>query len=223
MKIVGKAALAMLAALPLMSHAHGPSDALGRAAEQLDALLVNAPQTFQSVNMVDLTQNPVAPAEGAAFLYRSKSRLHAQVMLSDLIPGHAYTVWWMIYNKPKLCAASPCAPGPDFATGRAAVFFASGVIASSGGAAGEGGVANFAFDTDAGGAPTGAFDTHAGPESGLTAGSGFTAEVHLLMIDHGVPTASFENVPGTWPWELSHPRPPGEADVRAALFPATSP
>ena len=174
-----------------------------------------APQTFQSTNMADVSKGkPFTPADGAAFLVRSKNRLEARVMLADLVPGHAHTIWWIIFNEPSECSTHPCTPGPDFGPGRAAVFFGTGVIAAAGG---KGGVVNATIDTKAGGPPMGAVHA-AGPEPGLTAGNGFRAEVHLLMIEHGVPKTGFPNVPGNWAFELSHPRPPGTADVRGALF-----
>ena len=199
-------------------------DAVTRAAEQMDAVLAATPMTLQTASMVDLTQQPPAAAQGAAFLTRAKSRLRAQVMLADLIPGHAYTVWWLIFNNPAGCSATPCTPGPDFGTGRAAIHFATGAIASAGGGVGgDGGVVNATFETDVGGPPAGAVVIPDGPENGLTPGNGFAAEVHLLMLDHGVPNADLGGGPGTWPVELSTPLPPGVADVRAVFFAPTAP
>ena len=180
-----------------------------------------APRTFQSTNMADISKGaPFTPADGAAFLVRSKDRLEARVMLADLVPGDAHTIWWIIFNEPSACSTHPCTPGPDFGPGRAALFFGTGVIAAAGG---KGGVVNVTFDTQAGGPPKGAVVIPDAPELGLKAGHGFKAEVHLLMIDHGVPTAGFPNVPGSWAFEMSHPRPPGTADVRGALFPPMAP
>lgn len=175
-----------------------------------------ATQTFQSTNMADVSKGkPFTPADGAAFLVRSGSRLEARVMLSDLVAGHAHTIWWMIFNDPSACSTHPCSPGADFGPGRAAVFFGTGVIAAAGG---KSGVVNVTMDTKVGGPPMGAVAIPSAPESGLTAGNGFKAEVHLLMLDHGVPTAGFPNVPGSWAFELTHPLPPHVADVRGAVF-----
>ena len=55
-------------------------------------------RTFQSANMANVESKPFTPANGAAFLTRSENELQGRVMLADLIPGHAYTVWWMIFN-----------------------------------------------------------------------------------------------------------------------------
>ena len=182
----------------------------------------HAVRTFQSANMANIANGmPFTPAKGAAFLTRSKNELQGRVMLADLIPGHAYTIWWMISNQPKSCSTHPCTPGADFGPGDAAVYHASGVIAASDG--GEGGVANASFETSDGGPPTGAFVVPGLPAPGLKHDHGLTAEVHFLMIDHGVPTAGFPNVPGSWAFELTHPLPPGTHDVRAAAFMATAP
>jgi len=179
-------------------------------------------RTFQSVNMANIANGmPFTPAKGAAFLTRSKNELQGRVMLADLIPGHAYTIWWFIFNQPKSCSTHPCTPGADFGPGDAAVYHATGVIAASDG--GEGGVANVSFETSDGGPPTGAFVVPGLPAAGLKHDHGLKAEVHFLMIDHGVPTAGFPNVPGSWAFELTHPLPPGTHDVRAAAFLATAP
>lgn len=178
---------------------------------------VPAPPTFQSTNMADVSKGqPFTAADGAAFLVRSKNRLEARVMLADLVAGHAHTIWWIIFNNPSGCSTHPCTPGPDFGPGRAALFFGTGVIAAAGGQGG--GVVNVTFETQAGGPPKGAVVIPDAPEAGLKAGHGFSAEVHLLMIDHGVPKDGFANVPGSWAFEMSHPRPPNTADVRGALF-----
>ena len=175
-----------------------------------------ARRTFQSSAIADISKGqPFTPAAGAAFLVRSRSHLQARLMVADLIAGDAYTVWWMVFDKPSACSTHPCTPGVDFGPGHAAVFFGTGVIAAAGG---KGGVVNVVFDTQAGGPPTGAVVLIPGPEIGLRAGRGFATEVHLLMIDHGVPTADFLSNPGTWAFELTHPIPPGQADVRAVAF-----
>ena len=182
----------------------------------------HAVRTFQSANMANVANGmPFTPANGAAFLTRSKNELQGRVMLADLIPGHAYTIWWFIFNQPENCSTHPCTPGADFGPGDASVYHASGVIAAGDGSAG--GVANVSFETSDGGPPAGAFLVPGTSAGGLKHNNGLKAEVHFLMIDHGVPTAGFPNVPGSWAFELTHPLPPGTHDVRAAAFMATAP
>ncbi|SRR5258708_5965365 len=179
-------------------------------------------RTFQSANMADVSKGmPFTAAKGAAYLIRSANELQGRVMLADLIPGHGYTIWWFFFNEPTHCSTSPCTPGADFGPGDAGVHYASAVIAGSDGAGG--GVANVSFETRDGAPPTGEFVVPDLPEVGLKHDHGFKAEVHFLMIDHGVPAAGFPNVAGSWAFELTHPLPPGATDVRAAPFKPTAP
>lgn len=174
-------------------------------------------RTFQIENLANISKGmPFTPANGAAYLVRSKNELQGRIMVADLNAGHAYTVWWFIFNEPKKCSTSPCTPGVDFGPADAAVYYANGVIAAG---VGEGnGVANVSFETREGGPPTGAFEVPGVPAVGLRHNNGLKAEVHFLMIDHGVPTAGFPYVPKSWAYELSIPLPPMVADVRAAAF-----
>jgi len=47
---------------------------------------------------------------GGAFstLVRSDDAILMHVSTSDLDPGAAYTVWWVIFNNPEECATTPC-------------------------------------------------------------------------------------------------------------------
>ncbi|MGH7820229.1 MAG: hypothetical protein ACREQ9_10680 [Candidatus Binatia bacterium] len=93
---------------------------------------------------------------------------------SELKPGHAYTVWWVIINEPSACASSPCASSDVlFNTGavEAEVGYAAGHVV------GESGDASFSAYLPTGDVPGGWF------------GNAFTnplgAEIHLVLNDHG--------------------------------------
>lgn len=101
-------------------------------------------------------------------------------MAADLEPGHAYTFWWIIFNKPQMCAQSPCTLADRTAAG-GATLYASGAVASVGGT-------NVSFSTDSGGPPEGAPFNAALPSPGLMENHGFRAEVHIVLVDHGVPS-----------------------------------
>lgn len=204
-RILIRSALIAVAFAPMVAMAGGSGDDSDR------------PPTFQSANMANVENGmPFSAASGAAYLIRSKNELRGRVMLADLNPGHAYTIWWIIFNEPSGCSTHPCTPGVDFAAGDAAIHYASSVIAASDG--NSGGVANVSFETRDGAPPTGEFVVPGLPEVGLKHNHGFKAEVHILMIDHSVPAAGFPNVPGSWAFELTHPLPPGTHDVRGAAF-----
>lgn len=187
-----------------------------RRAEALERALASKPEVFQFTNLNDISADPVVAAAGGAFLIRSKNGVTARVMAADLEPGHAYTFWWLFFNKPSKCAQKPCSPA-DFMAARGAVHYGSGAVA---GAAGE---ANVTFSATSGGPPEGAAFNPNLPERGLVKNRGFTAEIHLVLIDHGIPdlpdlSSDEPNVPGTWAWELTHALPPGPTWVRGAVF-----
>lgn len=196
--------------------AHGSRDHAARLAERLERALVAKRQTFQFTHLRNITVDPAMAAAGGAFLIRSKNGLTAQVMAADLEPGHAYTFWWIIFNKPHLCAQAPCALS-DRPTAGGATLYASGVVA------GDNGTANVSFSTTSGGPPEGAEFAPALPAPGLMTNRGFRAEVHIVLIDHGIPTlpdltSSEPDVPGTWAWELTHSLPFGPTWARAVIF-----
>jgi len=215
-KLLWSTAALAACATSLPAAAHDSHDFAARLAESLEKSLAANPQTFQFTNMRSFTTG--IGTVGGAFLVRSKNGLTGQVMSGDLVPGHAYTVWWIIFNKPTRCAQTPCGAA-DFPNADAAIFFASGAIASVG--VNGDGVVNAAFSTTSGGPPAGAAFNPTMPQSSLLPDNGFKAEVHLVIADHGVPTANTSgptpDVAGTWGFELTHGIPP-TAWVRAAIF-----
>ncbi len=188
-----------------------------REAEAAAALLARTPEKFQFTNVRDISIGIDAAAEGGAYLVRERNRITARMMLADLQPGHAYTFWWIFFNRPGLCASTPCAD-TDLMASKGAIHFGAGGIASGNG------VLNVSFSTQPFGPPTGAVLNPNLPRPGLMFDNGFKAEVHLVVVDHGIPTRADFNSdmpdgPGTWGWELTHALPPGPTWVRAAVFP----
>jgi hypothetical protein len=191
-------------------------NAFARFAEFLERVLASNPDTFQFTNLRNITVSPPVGAAGGASLVRSKNGLAARVMAADLTPGHAYTFWWIIFNHPEKCAQLPC-QATDLINASGAIHYGSGAVASSDGAA------NVSFSTTSGGPPEGAIGNPSLPERGLMRDRGFAASIHLVIVDHGVPTVAdlasgSPDAPGTWGWELTHPKPPGPAWVRVAVF-----
>lgn len=212
--LVGAVTAGVLAALPASALATGNGPEV--RAEALERALAALPRTFQYTNLVDITTapNPPGPADGAAYLIRSKNGLSAKIMAADLEPGHPYTVWWIIFNKPYQCATTPCT-GADLMNVDGAVHYATG------GVAGDGGALNLYFSTTSGGPPEGAFFNPTLPKNSLTKNRGFKAEIHLVMVDHHDPDAltTGPDGPGSWAFELTHPLPNNTTNwVRAAIF-----
>lgn len=98
---------------------------------------------------------------------------------ANLNPGNAYTIWFVVINNPDACAASPCS-GPDIILNPATE---SQVTYGAGNIAGGSGLASFA----------GAF--RAGPIAGWLPGGSLddpmTAEIHLVLNDHGPALAEY--------------------------------
>ncbi len=186
-----------------------------RAAEALERTLAALPRTFHFTNLLDITTdpNPPGPAEGAVYLIRSKNGLYAHLMAAGLEPGHAYTVWWIFFNRPGNCATTPCSAA-DLMTAGGAIHYATG------GVAGGTGELNLSFSTTSGGPPEGAVFNPTLPKTSLSKNNGFKAAVHLVLVDHHDPAALTEGLdPGSWAWELTHPLPKNATNwVRSAIF-----
>ena len=86
---------------------------------------------------VDIVDESLTNVVGSSTLLRQKDGVSAQFKTSTLIPGHAYTLWWVIWNKPENCAG---APGPclesDFGIAdqvEVEILYASGQVVGSNG------------------------------------------------------------------------------------------
>lgn len=168
------------------------------------------PSHLQRADLIDFDSGELR--DGAALLLRRRNELWASVRAGDLDPDAAYTVWWVIFNQPHACAASPCT-GNDLGARavRGAVFYATGFVT------GDDGVANVDAHLRAGPLPEGVehIDLENGFTPGLRRNNGLHAEVHLVIRAHG------RRVPGLVATQIGT----GEfddcevcADQRAAVF-----
>lgn len=189
-RIISNPVLSVAGALLLLA----PSPA--SAAQEAESR--RAAATVEALRMISGGAD-VGPALGGATLTRDKRSVHASIHAADLEPGHVYTVWWIIFNKPSACLSVPCSSAEEAdnpASGRS-VLWATGFIA------GAKGIANVSFRLDRRATP------------GLVvAGDGLTnvkrAEIHVALVDHGPPD------PDTIVEEMSTP---GPASRAAVFFP----
>ena len=165
------------------------------------AALANPPARTTTVNVVDIATQ--MPANGAARLLRERDRLSARLVTTGLQPGAGYTIWWIVFNRPQRCQTTPCAD-TDLGLADGAVFFGQSVVADSAGGA------SASLKVKSGRLPAGTFINPSFRDR-LLRGRGFRAEVHLVVVNHGIPSA------GDWAMELSSPRPP-EFWEQAAIF-----
>lgn len=175
---------------------------------------------YQSTDMVALDTGAM---EGAAWLVRTKNRLHGRVMVNVATAGEAYTVWWVVFNNPEKCIYVPCTVGANPlddllnpAVG-VSIFSATGAISAANGAEeGSLGVINLDMTTIGGQYPEGLFvlEWVDGTPFGdrMRRNNGFGAEVHLVVDRHPAFT--------TWAEELTTTNWGPNSNHRAAVFPA---
>lgn len=111
-------------------------------------------------------------------LTRTARGAMATMDLAEIRPGHAFTLWWMVFNNPEACSARPCPPealgnpdtGPSFfGTGGGRVSDAFGHVRLEAGVVAGAGLPNDVDEAFFG--------------EGLTAP--LTAEIQLVVRDHG--------------------------------------
>jgi hypothetical protein len=112
--------------------------------------------------------------DATAQLVRTENGISYSIRTEKLNPGHAYTVWVVVINNPAACTASPCS-GPDIVLNpatRSQITYGTGHVVGAKGEAGFGGHLK-----------RGAIANGWLPDPGLE--DPFTADVHLVLNDHG--------------------------------------
>ncbi len=131
--------------------------------------------TFQTSNGFNLNGYN---ASTAGTMVRTKQSVTANLALSNLETNSAYTVWWIVFNKPENCthpiAISSSACGEEDVPD--AVFNAAGFVT------GNNGNANITVRLNAGKLPIGLQVLKPGM---LKRGKGFKAEFHMVISTHG--------------------------------------
>lgn len=120
---------------------------------------------------------------GTSYLKRNGNGLTATVVCDALIPGHTYTLWWVIWNNPNQCiGGGPCGL-PDFPNAenvQVELLYASGVVA------GKSGKATFSAHLKEGDVEGSVNDLFNLPGyGGLQIGNQNGAEVHMVIRSHG--------------------------------------
>lgn len=138
-----------------------------------------------SAKMVKTTSDVINPileeVTGTSVLRRTKNGLTINYKSNELMPGHAYTMWWVIFNNPEACATQPCSMD-DFMNEEVKTVLLYG----AGHLVGQSGKGNFSSHIKVGD-DTGSINELLGlPEvDGLMEGNAFTAEVHMILRSHG--------------------------------------
>jgi hypothetical protein len=142
---------------------------------QMQTAVAGGPAAVQHTDVAWHMQSGAGPVEGAwGRLVRNDSGATFTFHARDLMPGHVYTIWFVVVNNPAACASSPCTPADVILNSEAVE---SDVIYGAGHVAGQSG--------------NGTFGGHlpADDWSGSWFGNGFAnprgAEIHLVLNDHG--------------------------------------
>ncbi|MDX1615107.1 MAG: hypothetical protein R3300_12415 [Candidatus Promineifilaceae bacterium] len=143
----------------------------------LSVAAASGPADHYSTVAEDISDlNNISPIPGSsAHLVTNDRGATLQVNTSGLTPGHALTVWWVIFNYPENCTGGECGlddafPPPGNVEAGASVSFAAGHVI------GDDGQGNFGAHISVGG--------DAAPWTvGLLEPR--TAEVHFVLRDHG--------------------------------------
>jgi len=140
----------------------------------------------------DTSQPPGNEVAGAkSTLIRTDHSVIGMMRTSQLRPGHAYTVWWVVFNNPNACTPAEGGCGVDDVVG---VVMSGGqtnpagigVLYATGGLSSHDGRLNFAARLDEGDASgcvrVPPLSAACGPLRDASA-----AEIHMVLHDHGPP------------------------------------
>jgi hypothetical protein len=153
----------------------GPESALSPISDAgLAASVQAATHTTAAVVTHPSLGAPVPIPGASASLMRNDNGVRYLLQTADLVPGHAYTVWWVKIDAPENCAGTPCS-GADVLGKVEGV--SSNVAYAAGHVAGGSGKGSFAGAFSTGPVPGGWYDNEFMNPRG--------AEIHLVVMDHG--------------------------------------
>jgi hypothetical protein len=141
-------------------------------------------KSYFSFSLSDI-ENPILDQiTGRSLLIRGRRGIFARYRSNNLIPGHVYTLWWVIWNNPENCAIPGECNDPDFATpgevGVDVLFAGSGLVV---GANGKGTFYALLRAGDDSESINDLFELP--PAGGLQKGNTFSSEVHMVLRSHG--------------------------------------
>jgi hypothetical protein len=133
-------------------------------------------------SQVDIINAINGQVEGESTLHRSKNGLTVNYHATDLTPGYAYTLWWVIWNRPDLCGTENQCAVTDFLDPDVEV----DVLYAAGHVIGASGKGHFSARLNAGDISESIYDIQGLPQPyGLQLGNSLSAEVHMVLRSHG--------------------------------------
>ena len=129
---------------------------------------------------VDVFNPILGQVTGSSTLHRTNNGITVNYRSTELSPGYAYTLWWVIWNNPEDCGIPGECADTDFGSVEVEVLYGSGHVV------GNNGVGNFSARLNVGDV-SGSINALFGlpPAGGLQSGNTLSAEVHLVLRSHG--------------------------------------
>ena len=177
MKRLIYAGLSMLVLIAFSCEKEATNDPFTADSKADDLVVAEVKTTSkQTVDIIDVVNSVVA---GSSTLHRNANGVTVNFKAEGLIPGHAYTIWWIVWNYPDECAGVPCG-FVDFFNPDVDV----DVLYAAGNVVGNSGKGNFSAHLSEGNTSG---DTSAffglPPATGLVDAQ--NSEIHVVLRSHG--------------------------------------
>lgn len=118
---------------------------------------------------------------GTSILHRNSNGVTVNFKTTDLMPGHAYTLWWVVWNKPENCIVPGECTEADFAN---ALDVEVQLLYAAGNVAGNNGKGNFSAHLNEND-DTGSIHELFGLPNFGGLQNAETAEIHAVLRSHG--------------------------------------
>lgn len=147
----------------------------------------NSSNSFASANWFPATGNSGVVANSSSVMIRNADGVAYTISTTGLLPGGAYTNWWVIFNEPQFCSPPGCG-ADDFPQNGGNPNAGASVLWATGRVVDANGQGNFASHLAAGGVSSAPGQVLFGP-----ALLNPRAEIHIIVRSHG-PASGDPNV-----------------------------
>lgn len=146
-----------------------------------DAQSLTAEAKTNTKSTADIYNFVTGDMIGESTLHRNGNGLTVNFKTNGLMPGHAYTLWWVIWNKPENCATSGACVESDFAN---ALNVEVQLLYAAGSVAGNNGKGNFTAHLKENDESGSIHELFGRPSFGGLQDAD-TAEIHAVLRSHG--------------------------------------
>lgn len=147
----------------------------------VDAQSATADSKTNTKSTAEIFNGVTGETIGESTLHRNGNGITVNFKTNGLIPGHAYTLWWVVWNNPELCAGPVCGLA-DFVNAdlvEVELLYASGSVAANNGKG------NFSAHLKVGDTTESVNEYIFGLPSYGGLQNAETAEIHAVLRSHG--------------------------------------